>query len=102
MSASIEARQAMFSLVEQWQAGGLTQKQFCAQHNIVLHTFYYWYKRYRQQNDTDKLQPSNVFMEIQANALVNTGAALEILLAGGHRLLFHQPVSAAFIKEVIS
>ena len=45
MSTSSQARQTMFSLIEKWQRGGLTKKQFCAQHNVALHSFYYWFKQ---------------------------------------------------------
>ena len=92
----------MFSYIEQWKQSGLSQKQFCAQHNIVLHSFYYWFKRYREQNNGINGQPANGFVEIQANPSISPGTDIEILLAGGHRIIFNQPVSASFIKEVIS
>lgn len=38
---------AMFSLVEQWQQSGISQKQFSAEYNIKLATFSYWVKRFR-------------------------------------------------------
>lgn len=43
VSQSIE----MFPYIESWQTSGLTQKAYCDQHNIILHVFYYWLKRYR-------------------------------------------------------
>jgi len=102
MSTSSEARQTMFSLIEKWQRGGLTKKQFCAQHNVALHSFYYWFKLYRRQNDLIPVLPSNRFVEIQSTPPVPIDAVIEILLTSGHRIIFNQPVSASFIKEVIS
>lgn len=51
MRAAIEHRNTMFSLIENWQQSGLSQKAFCEQQQIAAHQFYYWYKCYRIQND---------------------------------------------------
>jgi len=39
---------AMFQLVEKYSGSDLTQKQFCAEHNLSLVRFQYWYKRYKE------------------------------------------------------
>ena len=43
----------MFSLIEKWQQGNQTQKDFCQEHDIKLATFHYWQKKYRNQNPKD-------------------------------------------------
>ena len=45
-----QQRQNMFSLIEKWQQGNQTQKDFCQEHDIKLATFHYWQKKYRNQN----------------------------------------------------
>ena len=102
MRATTEHRTAMFSLVETWQQSGLSQKVFCEQHQIVLHVFYYWYKCYRIQNEVSGGQPTESFIELHSSPASSVEAGIEVLLACGHRILFHQPVAASFIKAIIS
>ena len=101
MGATTEHRNAMFSLIENWQQSGLSQKFFCEHHQIVLHIFYYWYKCYRTQNDVAALQPAKGFIELHSPG-TQPEAAIEVLLSCGHRIFFHQPVAASFIKAIIS
>ena len=102
MGVTIDRRNAMFLLIENWQQSGLSQKDFCEQQQVSGPVFYYWYKRYRTNHDTVALKEAKGFVELRPDVTNSTGAAIELLLAGGHRLLFHQPVSASFIKAIIS
>ncbi len=52
---------------EQWQniiddckASGLTQKNFCQNHNIKIHTFHYWLKKL-----SEKSKPKNHFIPFE-------------------------------------
>jgi hypothetical protein len=101
MGATIEHRKAMFSLIENWQQSGLSQKALCVQQQIAAHQFYYWYKSYRMQNDVPVVQVSKSFIELHSQG-AQPEAAIEILLLCGHRIFFHQPVAASFIKVIIS
>ena len=49
MHSKDEQQQKMFSMIDQWQQSGFTQKQFCEQHNIRYYVFHYWLGRYRKQ-----------------------------------------------------
>ncbi|MCK5014365.1 MAG: hypothetical protein KAS66_11155 [Candidatus Omnitrophica bacterium] len=42
----------MFSLISRWQESGLSQIDFCQQHDLVPHRFYYWLKKYKQSGTT--------------------------------------------------
>ena len=44
----------MFSLIEECYQGVLTRKDFCKLHSISVQCFYYWQKKYRQQNSEDQ------------------------------------------------
>lgn len=101
MPVSTEHRNTMFSIIENWQQSGLSQKTFCEEQHIKAHVFYYWYKCYRIQNNTLVVQPAKRFIELRAPAILPE-ASIELLLANGHRILFHQPVAASFIKAIIS
>ena len=95
-----EARQQMFSLIEQWQTSGLTQKAFCEQHGIRYYVFHYWYKRYRMQQS---VLPDNAgsFVKLQV-AKPSSYGLVEINYPGGVRLVFHEPVSSGYLKALVS
>lgn len=101
MGATTEHRNAMFSLIENWQQSGLSQKVFCEQHHIATHQFYYWYKCYRRKKDIPANQVSKGFIELHSQEAAHE-AGIELLLACGHRILFRRPVAASFIKAIIS
>lgn len=101
MGASTEHRNRMFSLIENWHQSGLSQKAFCEQQQIAAHQFYYWYKCYRAKNDVPIAGVGKGFIELHSQA-PSPEAAIEILLSCGHRIYFHHPVAASFIKAIIS
>ncbi len=106
MQYSDEAQQQMFSMIASWQQSGLTQKDYCEQHSIRYHVFHYWYKKYRDAQLSDKqacfiplqLKPTFAASIPTLPPTVHT----EIVLTNGKRLLFHQPVSADYLKVLIS
>ena len=71
MHSKDEQQQKMFSMIDQWQQSGLTQKQFCEEHNIRYYVFHYWLGRYRKQNPE---QPSG-FTKLSISPTVNHGYA---------------------------
>ncbi len=100
MSKNLELRHQMFEMIEQWQRSGLTKKAFCEQQSIRHHSFFYWYKCYRQQHaGIDNYE--SAFLKLQVAAPV-AAATVEVHFPGGVRLLFHQAVSSDYIKSIIS
>jgi transposase-like protein len=95
-----QQRQQKLAMIEDWQQSGLSQKQYCLQHNIAYHTFYYWYKRYRTASG-DSTENKSPFVSLQSPAFASM-TYTELLLPDGKRLLFHQPVSADFLKALIA
>lgn len=110
MLYSSEAEQQMFSMIGCWQQSGLTQKSYCEQHSIRYHVFHYWYRKYRKYRDsqTSDKQPGFIPVQLQSSAAIAfqtpsaVGAHIELVLTDGRRLLFHQPVSADYLKALIS
>jgi|SRR5665213_3478429 len=100
MPKQSEVREQMFSLISQWQQSGLSQKAYCQQQSIKYHVFHYWYKCYRQQQPGADSSAS-AFVKLQITKAVAAGA-VEIYFASGTRLLFHQPVSSHYLKELVS
>ena len=87
MRAATEHRNTVFSLIENWQQSGLSQKAFCEQHQIVSHVFYYCYKCYRTKTDGPSVQPSKGFIELHSPD-TQQEAVIEVLLSCGHRIFF--------------
>ncbi len=54
-------RTAMFGLIEQYKASGLSQKRFCQEHTIAISQFYYWHKRYRESQAEQGFVPVKIF-----------------------------------------
>ena len=93
-----QIRQQMLTMIADWQCSGLSQKQYCVVHSIRYHIFHYWYKRFKDQTSADS---SASFIAIPA-APVAVSGHIELFLAEGKRIVFHQPVSADFLKALIA
>lgn len=94
-----QQRQQKLAMIEDWQQSGLSQKQYCLQHNIAYHVFYYWYKRSKMQSAGKGNEPGG-FVKLQA-ASPASGTHAELLMPDGRRLIFHQPVSVDFLKALV-
>ena len=83
-------------MITSWQQSGESQLEYCKQNNIAYHVFHYWYKVYRQQYETPKASfvALNIGPQLQAN--------VEVQFADGKRVVFHQPVSADYLKALIA
>lgn len=97
MQSKEETKQQMFAMIEQWQQSKLSQKAWCLQAGISYHIFHYWYKRYRNRDNTAG-SSSFIELKVQPSAVI----CIELLLPDGKRLLFHQPVSSDFLKAIIN
>jgi hypothetical protein len=97
MHSKEEVKQQMFDKIVQWQQSGLTQKAYCQQNNIAYHVFHYYYGRFRIKDNDE----SSSFIKLQV-APCYVSAHTELVLPDGKRLLFHQGVSADFLKVLIS
>ena len=96
MSVKLDVMRPMFDKILQWQQSGLTQKAYCEQESIAYHVFHYYYKRFREKEDIG----SSKFIKLQIAP--NLSADIELVLPDGRRLLFHQAVSADFLKVLVS
>lgn len=102
-------QQQMFSMIASWQQSGLTQKDYCEQHSIRYHVFHYWYKKYRDTQFVDAKEHSFIPLQVQpavgaaaGGSVTPAGVYAEMVLPDGRRLLFHQHVSADYLKALIS
>lgn len=89
-------RQQKLAMIDSWQQSGLSQKQYCVEQNIPYHVFYYWY---RQSRDKAAVTAPG-FVQL-STSLPAVGLHAELVLSDGRRILFHQPVNAAFLKALL-
>lgn len=92
---SISRKQEMFDLIESSINSGLTKKAFCQQQGIKLSLFYYWQKRYRQQQEEDA-----GFLPVQINGHSGTGD-IEIFYPNGVQVRLGGGVSLSFVRSLI-
>ncbi|CAA9540980.1 MAG: hypothetical protein AVDCRST_MAG96-4300 [uncultured Segetibacter sp.] len=94
-------QEQMFAMIASRKQSGLSQKDYCQQNHIRYHVFHYWYKRYR---DEQSASPEAAFIPLNVRpSFFDTSCSnIEVILADGKRILFHQAVSSDFLKAVIS
>ena len=98
MQVNTDVKQQMFAHVEQWKQSKLNQTQYCHQHGVAYSAFHYWYKRYRLDMAP---QPVGGFVPLELQPVVEP-AHTELMLTDGRRIVFRQPVSADYLKALIS
>ena len=96
MESRQQIREHYLSMIATWQQSSQNQKQFCLQNNIAYHIFHYWYKVYRNEQTAagGSFVAVKIAPPLQANA--------ELHLTDGRRIVFHEPVSADFLKALIA
>lgn len=100
MQASSSTRSEMFSLIEAWKQSGLSQQVFCREKNLRYHQFHYWYKVYRDKNNTPQSgKPS--FVPVHLEEVSSARPSMELLHAGGSRIVFYQDPSVDYLKALL-
>jgi hypothetical protein len=94
-------QEQMFALIGAWKQSGLSQKAWCKQNQVRYYVFHYWYKRYRDEL-SESGEPAFIALNVKPSLSGATCANIEVVLADGKRILFHQAVSSDFLKAVIS
>ena len=106
MQQGEQVKEQMYAHIEQWKQSGLSQKRYCEQQAVKYHVFHYWYKLYRDQHQQAAQEPQSkspaAFIPLTLSTSSAVGAFAELHFCGGHYLLFHQPVSADYLKALIS
>ncbi len=88
----------MFSLIKQWQTSGINQKDFCKQHDLSMHAFYYWLRKYKQTNTSS----NDGFLPVEIVPPVNdTRGDIQIHYPNGVLITLDKAVSISRIKALI-
>ena len=94
-------QQQMFNSIEQWQRSGVSQKAWCAENKVPYSVFHYWYRRFRNQHPENKKGATDGFVQIKVQDHSSGIPWCELVLTNGQRILFRQPVGAAFIRSIL-
>lgn len=91
-------RQEMFFLIKQWQTSGINQRDFCKQHDLSIHAFHYWLRKYKQSNTTSK----DGFLPVEIGPPVNDPRGdIQIHYPNGVLITLDKAVSISRIKALI-
>jgi len=123
MASQLKTEQEMFPLVESWLQSGLTQKQFCINHQLPVHILAYWVGRHRKSQPnkatadkaeattgkaTKKIMVSEAthgFIRLSppppSPAPPPTGN-MEVVLPTGTIIRFSTTVPASYLSELLS
>lgn len=95
--------QDWLTLIEAWQASGLTQKEFCFQHSIAYSGFHYWFKKFRE--DKSVSTPTSTFIPVKVTTSGLTqipSSAIELVMPDGRRVNFPQGVEVGFLRALLA
>jgi len=95
-------QQLMFSLIEAWRSGNLTQQEFCREKALDYQKFHYWLRKYKiSRGELTISKPESSFVKVDLASTTTTGA-VELCLPDGRKLILHQPVGVAFLRSLLS
>ena len=83
----------MFPLMDEYEKGGLSKVEFCKQRAIPIAVFWYWYRKYRDQED----QASNHFVELEQLPLTDIKMEVEI---GDLRIMFREFPPVDYLQDI--
>ena len=89
----------MFPLIRSWEASELSQKEFCARHELKPHIFWYWLRRYREKEQSGR-SPQN-FIPIKMESSEEKSSFAEIIYPDGTRLLFSEAVDLKGLRHLL-
>jgi transposase-like protein len=88
----------MFSLIRKWKESGINQKDFCRQHDLTLHAFYYWLRKYKQIN----VLSENGFLPVELRPPVSdTREDIQIRYPNGVLVILDKSISISRIRALI-
>jgi hypothetical protein len=88
----------MFSLIREWKESGIDQRDFCKHHDLSMHAFYYWLRKYKQINTSSE----NGFIPVELKPPVNgTKEDIQIHYPNGVLVTLDKSVSISRIRALI-
>lgn len=85
--------------IKNWQAGGLTQADYCQQNGLNAKTFSRWFRTYQQSNpDTE---PQLIPIKIKPDTPSPTPEVLRLRLSSGSLLELPDTISPRWLAELL-
>jgi transposase-like protein len=84
-------------MIEQWKESGMTQAAFCREYKISESLFYYWHRRYKQENNQNNFLP----VQIKAVNKPTESNPIEIHYPNQVRLVIPANTPIEFIRQLI-
>lgn len=88
----------MYPLVESWLSSGQSKQQFCAQHQINLHTFTYWVQKHR---DDKPGGDKPAFIPIAPPATGHGGSLYTLQYPNGVVLRINSAISVETVRQLL-
>lgn len=93
----IRTKEEMFPIVEAWQDSSISKKAFCEEQGLVKSVFFYWCKRYREENDQGGFVP----LTVGASRSFTQGHSIEILYPNGVVLKLPTNTPASLVRQYV-
>jgi transposase-like protein len=91
----------MFPLIQEWGRSSLSQKEFYTHHRIKPHVFYYWLRRYREEEEPASKGAGGFVSVEMAEEEPSEAVLAEVIYSDGTRLVLKERVSAAFLQGIL-
>jgi hypothetical protein len=85
--------------IEQWQASGLSVRDFCARHGLATASFYNW-RRVLERRAAER--PPFMPVQVVADAVPDQASPLEVVLAGGRTVRVAPGFDVATLRQLLS
>jgi hypothetical protein len=93
------------ALIAQWQKSSQTMKVFCAEKGITLSSLSYWIRQFGSEGKRIGKEKSFIALELEkvpSGYNFESYSFAEVVFANGTKMVIHQPVPPAFLKELLA
>ena len=97
-----EKRRFWKAHIEDWKASGLKQSRYCRQHDLKLHQFVYWRKKYDPASKTAPISLVRVDLPAQTfHRPLPSPARLRLIVGADRRIEVERDFDPVALKQLI-
>jgi hypothetical protein len=85
--------------IKNWQAGGLTQADYCQQNGLNAKTFSRWFRAYQQSSQAT--EPKLIPIKIKPDSALPDPEILRLRLSGGQSLELPSTIPPRWLAELL-
>jgi hypothetical protein len=93
------------ALIAEWEKSGQKMKVFCAEQGITLSSLSYWIRQFGSEDKRIDKEKSFIALELEkvpSGYNFESYSFAELVFANGTKIIIHQPVSPAFLRELLA